>query len=453
MTDSPPDRRRPVLRVTLITAAILSVAAAAWMAFRPGADVPVPRVDLPEMHPAVRSLLTDYRTRLENNDDSADAWGLYGMCLQQHQRPREALACYRVAARLDPKDARWPFYSGVILAETDTAQALAWFQESIERDPRQWAARLRAVELLIDTGRTDEARQLLDAGDSRTASPRASVLRLRILRQSGQTDGAERVLSEARDQQRLSRELVSEAARIAMMDGKTSEARALMDEAATLPPVSAIEAEPVWLSDLRRFDVTGQSRSLEADRLRQQGDFQEAARLLNRLTERFPQRSRPALNHATLLLEAGQVRAALQELRSLSTRFPDDPLIHFTLGRAAYQAQQPEVAENSIRRALELKPDFAAAWAALADLCRQSERFEEADRAYRQAVASAPEDATLQLAWAEFLIDRQELDAARRVLLGLRALFADPDRPPPRWQELMEELPQASGGDPAVPQQ
>lgn len=72
-------------------AAVLLIAAALVFLKRgavPTAESPV--VSIPGASPAVLDLLQDLRSRVERQPDSASAWGDYGLCLMQHERPREA---------------------------------------------------------------------------------------------------------------------------------------------------------------------------------------------------------------------------------------------------------------------------------------------------------------------------------------------------------------------------
>jgi predicted Zn-dependent protease len=433
------NRRHVVQVASVVTLAVAMLAASAFILFsQPTATIP--SVALPDMHPAITELLDRQRARVEANPDSADAWGVYGMCLQQHERLSEALTCFETAARLQPTSARWPYYAGVILEQTDSQNATSHFETVMRLSPEYTPAALRAAALRIDAGDNNEAARMLDDVDSRVAASAGSLLlRMRLARQTRNLDQLDALLRQARTLSINSRELTVEAAKIEMLRGNIDVARQLLQESKQLPPIASLDDDP-WMNDVRGFDATGAVISMQADYLRQNGQLQEAANLFARLARRFPDRSRPGLNHAMMLAESGNLALAIQELNELSTRFPDDPLIHFDLAFVEFQAGHLDRAEQSTLTAIRLKSDFGAAWAALADICVATNRPEQALTAFRNAVAAIPEQADVQLTFAEFLIRNDRLKEAQSVL-GNASLLVEEDSPlGVRWAQLTDRL-------------
>ncbi len=219
----------------------------------------------------------------------------------------------------------------------------------------------------------------------------------------------------ARERQIMSQEFAAEVAQIEMRRGNQAAAEALLSEIDLLPSVAVLDHDP-WMLDLQRFDATGAMDSMQADRLREGGRLTEAATLFSRLASRFPQRSRPGMNHAMLLATAGNHAAAQDELKRLVSRFPDDPLIFFNLAFVQFELGSFDQAESNLMHATRLKGDFGAAWGALADLYVRTQRFELADEAFQRAIEIVPEQIDTRFAYAEFLISRNRNEAALQSL-------------------------------------
>jgi predicted Zn-dependent protease len=269
---------------------------------------------------------------------------------------------------------------------------------------------------LMRRGEDDRARRLL--ADIRPQNPgfaMACLLNMRLLKTDATPDQVNQLLQRAAAASAGSQELVSEAAQILMRLGDTESARGLLSQSVTLPPVSAFEFDP-WLNELAAFDARGAVTSMQADRLRQQGQLQQAAGLFARLARRFPDRSRPALNHALTLAETGNTDAALRIITELQQRFPEDPLIHFQLAFVQFQQGNLSDAEQQLLRAVEVKDDYADAWGALADVYARTDRTQAAMTAFERATAAAPENTGMQLAFAEFLLQNEKPQQAAEIL-------------------------------------
>jgi tetratricopeptide (TPR) repeat protein len=400
--------------VAAVVACGISIWAGSRLLHRP--SLPIPRVEIGNMHPAVTDLLERQRERVVAQPQSADAWGGYGMSLQQHERFREALVCYERASELAPQNPRWPYYVATIQQQTDAAAALIQFQRVNRLDPDYAPALLQTAELLMRRGEDDRARRLL--ADIRPQNPgfaMACLLNMRLLKTDATPDQVNQLLQRAAAASAGSQELVSEAAQILMRLGDTESARGLLSQSVTLPPVSAFEFDP-WLNELAAFDARGAVTSMQADRLRQQGQLQQAAGLFARLARRFPDRSRPALNHALTLAESGNTDAALRIITELQQRFPEDPLIHFQLAFVQFQQGNLSDAEQQLLRAVEVKDDYADAWGALADVYARTDRTQAAMTAFERATAAAPENTGMQLAFAEFLLQNEKPQQAAEIL-------------------------------------
>ena len=66
---------------------------------------------------------------------SGDLWGRLGIVYDIHHFSDHALDCYETASELDSKEWRWPYFSGIVLRETDQSAALEKFARAAELQP------------------------------------------------------------------------------------------------------------------------------------------------------------------------------------------------------------------------------------------------------------------------------------------------------------------------------
>lgn len=243
----------------------------------------------------------------------------------------------------------------------------------------------------------------------------------RLARISGNTDLAVSTLQKASDSGILSRGLKLEEATLALLRGDVTLAASAKQEAERLPSHRPPENDP-WMKELQRFDVSGFVASQEADAMVQEGRYRDAMQSFSRMTRQFPERSRPALNQALVLLSVGQVDAGIAELRKLTEVFGDDPLIHFYLARALIRKTQYAEAEKSLLEAIRLKPDFGNAFLTLGLVYEKTERLADALKCYQSATAQNPEDVAGHISLARLLLDQSRLDEAQLSLLKAEKL-------------------------------
>jgi predicted Zn-dependent protease len=208
-----------------------------------------------------------------------------------------------------------------------------------------------------------------------------------------------------------------------MQLGHVEAASALIAESRQAPPFQPLP-DP-WMERLRTFDVSGALASQQADRQRERGLLDEAARTLSTLSRRFPERSRPRLNLALTLRERGLIPEAVSELEKLSRQFPDDPLIRFHLAITLAQAGNKDAALQQLNDCLKIKPDYGMARAALGDLLDSREQVEDAIAAYQQAVSDSPADPWIRLGFIELLLARGRKVEATRQLNAAKNVVSD----------------------------
>lgn len=420
-------RRNSGLRIVVfvfVVVALLCVSAALALKIKSNSLITkVPVVELPGMHGAVIVAMERARVRLAKTPRSGDAWGHYGMLLMQHDRPKEALTCFDEAIRLDSANAKWYYFSGVILEQTDLRKALQQHRFGLKLNGDIIPMMLRMSTISITLGEFRSAAEMLQLVRERspeTAETWVQLVRLERLR--GRPGDAAQWLAIARKSKVVSAELLRESAIAELQYGNTDLAKQLLDEANGAPRI--IPAHDAWMEELQKLDVSGNVFSSRADQLQASGKIDEAAKALESLAMRFPERSRPALNYALFLRDQGRLEEAVRSINSLVEQFPEDPLLRFH--QAVLKAQfgsSPVDVMQALNEALRLKPDYGTARAGLADMLSLQGRHAEAFEHYAQAVTDSPADPWIRLGFASALIAQGRKAPANAQLQQLDSLL------------------------------
>lgn len=380
-----------------------------------GGNVEPPAIPDSGMNPAVRITLERARDRVIRQPDSSRAWGSLGMNLMQHELPQEALLCFERAILLDPADARWSYYSAVILEQKDLHRSLEHFEAAIRKDALYVPARSRYASALITAGRFDSAMtQLQKVRAGEPSNPSLYLQLMRTEKLQNRPDAGLRWLTVAREQSAVSRGVLEEAARLELLAGHKAEADQLLEESRLQPPDRPVSDS--WYEAIAALDVSGSVASAKADELRQRGQLREAATALKTLANRFPERSRPALNHALALRDQGLPEEAIRELVSLRSRFSGDPIIRYHLAVTLATTGRNTEAITELEACLQLKPDYGLARAVYGDLLHAEGNQEEAIRQARTAVDLSPGDAWIRLGLISLLQRCSRTEEARKEL-------------------------------------
>ncbi|MBD9372457.1 FecR domain-containing protein [Rhizobium sp. ARZ01] len=145
------------------------------------------------------------------------------------------------------------------------------------------------------------------------------------------------------------------------------------------------------------------------------GGTAAAIDLLRQAEKRFPDDARLPAMRAGLAYELDrrdEVREALDRARRLD---PDDPTLLLISARSrATVSSDLDGALADLRRAVEIAPGADAAWNELGIVYHDRNAPVEANRAYREAIALNPENAVLYANYARFLMDNDQVKAAKQ---------------------------------------
>ena len=123
----------------------------------------------------------------------------------------------------------------------------------------------------------------------------------------------------------------------------------------------------------------------------QNGQCNEAVKLAQPLTERFPKHPLAWKVLSSALRQTGKVLESLAAGQTAVALFPQDVQAHNTLGIALHELGRLEEAEASYTQAIALKPDYAEAYSNLGNTLQGLGRLEEAEASYIRAIKVRPQ--------------------------------------------------------------
>ncbi len=375
---------------TLLAVALL----AAGVAWRPWGRAPAPvppAVAADGLDPQVARAFASARDEVLAAPRSGSAWGKYGMVLAANHYPAEALQCFAEAERLDPEEARWPYFTAYLTLQRDEAAGIAKLRRALAlcRDDPE-AIRLQLAQALFAHGDWDEAEQTFR--QVLAANPQDPQGHLGLARLAWERDRGEECLAELRPclqdphTRKTAHQLLAELhQRRRETEAAAREARA----AAALP--DDLDRPDAYVDELygRRVGVLALLSS--AMKLSDQDRTDQALRLLNQAVQEYPNRDSVWLQYGRVLMKDGQLQAAEAALRRATDLNPDLVEAHFTLGVLFYKEQDYPAAAEAFRRAAEVRPSYAWAHYNLGQSLKAEGRRAEAADAFRAALRCQPD--------------------------------------------------------------
>ena len=417
-------RRRAALCILLLalaTAACSSGSSSSVPATSTAAPALQP-VALPELAAAeagVRSQLQESYAALQkamaahaSDADLAHAYGGYAMLLHGAEYLDAALPAYLNAAALQPSDARWPYYLGLLYkAKGQSDEAVAAFQRALAIAPDDLTTMIRLAQLEIDLGRLDVAEPVLTK--ARAIAPR-SVPVLAALGQVAlarhQYDVAVKNFEAALSIDPGALSLHAPLANAYRGLGKTAVADAHMKQwRNTELPVS--DARQDQLQAQLQSGLSFELRGLTAMRAQ---DWNGAAAAFREGLKVAPEGSvaSRSLHHklGTSLYMAGDPAGAVREFRAVLRTAPSDrpdesaAKANYSLGVLMMSGGRFADAVTFLTDAVKSQPNYAEAHQVLADALRRLGRFEPAAAHYREVIRIDPSSAEARFGYAVALV-------------------------------------------------
>jgi tetratricopeptide (TPR) repeat protein len=424
-----PGRRRALLVAACLGGAVVlaGLGAYRWWPWTASSDalssliVPEPpAIELAGADPAVGQLVSEARTAVCQSPRLAPAWGRLGMVLFVHSFPVEAGVCFAQAERLDKREARWPYFQGLTVAESEPERAIPKFQRAADLcADLPDAPRLRLAELLLGQGCFDQAQdqfQRVLQRDPANARAHLGLGRLAFLKGDLQQSQNHLVRSVAdRRTQRASRILM---AQIGERLGKTLTAEEYRLTAAM--PDDREWPDP-FLDEAFKLQTGKKMSLIRANFLLDQGRFLESIALSRQLVKDYHDSDAAWLILGKALVQKRDLPAAQEALQRVLRLAPDSVEAHFQLGFTSYLKKDYRAAAIWYRKATELKPDFTFAYHDLGHCLILLGDKAGAIEAFRAALRCQPDLAEVHRTLGELLFkDGQNAEAFVHARIALQ---------------------------------
>jgi tetratricopeptide (TPR) repeat protein len=396
----------------LVVAVLLLVSGGvgAYLFWRPR-PVAIPPIATDGLDTEVIRAIDEARRAVEAQPRSAAAWGRLGMVLFAQDMYADCIAILTEAERLDPKEARWPYFRGLAVILLDPNEGLTHLERAAHLAPSNLSVRLRLAEQYLKLERIDEAdalfRELLREHPD---NPRVLLGRGQILSRRGQWQDALEPLQIA-----AAHPTARRSARVALAEacsrlGSTAAADSERRLAAEVP------ADTPWpdqfFAEARAFRTGLQPRLQDSLALSDQGRYDAALILIGQVLRDHPDSDEAHLNLAKILIRQQRYELAEDELRQALTLNPDLIDAHFQLAGILMLHKNYDAAERSYLRTVALKPNHGLAHYNLGYCRLQQGRKAEAIASFRDALRSRPDLAAAHLELGALLLQDGQIKEA-----------------------------------------
>lgn len=388
--------REPAIAVAVaaILAAALALAPPASRAQPPLEPVERPRTDSYE-RPVQEQLHTarEILDRLLEDPDPdrlqlTAAFGHIGQLYLVYDFWRIARTALANAEKLDPTDARWPYYQAIANTyDGNDEAAVAALDRVLKLVPDDLAARTRRAYALLDLGgfedAAEECRRILELDPSHSAA----YLGLgRIEFEAGRFERAIEHFTRALDGQPEGSAIHHRIGLALRRLGRREEAA---DHLARNQQIPVSYADPLY-SAMQALNVSRKAvfaRGAEA-------------------------------------MRTGNPELALVAFEAALRALPDDPETLFNVAMALVDLGDKPAAEARLREAIALDPDYREPRFNLALILAERNDFEGAERHFRRATEIDPDDLDARTRWADTLTRLDRADEAIGVLDAVLAVDA-----------------------------
>ena len=359
----------------------------------------------------------------------AEAWVELGLVYASERLKSLALDCFRVAARLEPRQPKWPYREAVTLAQVGSFdEAMGAMQRSLALEPSYPPSHARLGGYRLALGDLDGAeRDFRAATELDSSYPGGWVGRARVALQRDENEGAIAILERlCKDdpEDRTFQQLLAMARRQAGGAGEIPAEMFLADE--EIP----VWNDP-WELEVRAFRA--KPTMLQVDKLLEAGRPDEALALLEEERARGGDDAATTLKIARVLQRMGRAEEALRELESALAREPENSAALLMKAQVLDDGGDIGAAVALLERVTELQPSFGGAFAAKGKKLFQLNQFERAVEALRRAQELGQRDYDLRHSLGRSLIALKRWPEALEVYT---ALVAERDDDGDAWLEL-----------------
>lgn len=363
----PPGRRSRLLfgggmfLLIAVAGILVTFAGGTWMSPQKIPETPeIPTVNLDGVDPAISQLVQTSRKSLQDFPHSGKLWGRYAMVLQANGFDDDAAQiCYDVAARLEPKNPKWPYLRGILTyaGSRGPGAAFTHFEAAAKLSPPDSLAQLRFANNLLELGRLDEAeREFRKVLAVKSSDPYAQLGLGRLAVARCQYREALPYLQPAAQhplvQNKACNLLVSVFERL----GDRASADLARKRLAKMPPDQPRSDDPT--NELGQYTA---------------GMFVE-------------------LERAQALGNQGRISEMLGVVEATVHRYPDSYEAWAALSNTYGLLDNPAGAEKAARKGIQLASKNSNAWLSLGNVLIWQRRFQEAVEPLKKSIALNPQN-------------------------------------------------------------
>lgn len=375
--------------------------------------LPVPHPDLDPLEEKVAEQIRQYQEltneTLEDPTTTADersgALGEMGRVYHTYGLTAAAEVCYLNAIALAPRQARWPYFLGLLRQQEGRFDvAFEAFRAAAVLDPAYPPTFYRLAEVAQALGDTEEATSHLDRFvDLEPESAAGWALRGELALSRQDYAEAVRHLERALELLPRANRLHIPLAMAYRQLGQPDKAR---EHLAQRGSIGARPEDP-RIDQLEELKQGERVHIIRGRMAFQAGDFAAAVREFGRAVDANPESIPARVNLGSALGQSGDTAGALEQFRRALELDEDNFTARYNLGALLAQQGDTETARGHLEEAVRLRPGDAAARLELGRLLLAAGEPEKALEHFRESAANRlTEDARLGEAAALVALDR-----------------------------------------------
>ncbi|GEM_PF-2670124 len=367
--------------------------AAFFSAKTSSAETPaLPDLSSLSIHPDVRSALEATIEGVKREPTAIAAWRKLALSLKGHGFDTEAAPCFAWLANQQPDEAKWPYFQGLCLEQTDIRAAEVCFRRSVALQPNNPAVYVRCARSIARRGNLQSAYDLLLSTDRTFPSNPHIELELgRLAASLGDTSSAVDFCTSAVSRNGwYARPGYVELARLAYLNGNIDKAATAWEKMSAMPEATS-DVLDTYIKDIFSFDALRKNDAAQVDQLLAAGKVWQAIEAYRKIVSKRPDLLRPQLNLGHAYLMAGQPQAAFETLTQAVNNFPESPNAWAALAAMLQSIGQPQNAIKAYQKCTELSSLEYKPYFNMAILLAEDNQLKEAEAAFRKAISLEPQ--------------------------------------------------------------
>ena len=344
---------------------------------------------------------------------NGDKVGELGTIYQANLCTKEAEKCYEIAARLSPRNPRWPYYLAYLRQQQGMVEgADALLSRVIALSPQYLPAQLKSADLYFKAGKPAEAREIyLRLVDDKAVGPYANLGLARIHQDAGKWDDAKSSLERALRLDPGFKSAYRMLATVYDHAGNKEESEIFRERAGI---ERFAEAPDPWIEELAELCFDPKELMRLANIALQTSKHERAFNLYKKAVELEPENVENILQVGQMVFDSGNREAALPLFQKALALRPGDEMALFYIGLTYYFENRLDEAGQAFRKLIEVNPRSADGWTGLGDIEFRRQNYQAAEENFKKALASDSQSSKTHYALGRVEAAKGRSDAALR---------------------------------------